>query len=64
MAEPTGSERVHGYCGRCIARCGCLAAVEDGPFTPASNLTGTTAVDSVSGTAPHRSYLCEIRRAA
>jgi anaerobic selenocysteine-containing dehydrogenase len=27
-------------------------------------LIGSKAVDPVSGTAPHRSYLCEIRRAA
>ena len=33
MADPTSSERVHGYCGLCIARCGCVAVVEDGRFT-------------------------------
>jgi hypothetical protein len=27
-------------------------------------LIGTAVRDPVSGTAPHRSYLCEIRRAA
>ena len=30
MAEP---ERVHTYCGLCIARCGAVAVVEDGRFT-------------------------------
>ncbi len=33
MADPTSSERVHGYCGFCIARCGSVAVVEDGRFT-------------------------------
>src|SRR5712691_9261251 len=33
MADPTGTERIHGYCGLCIARCGCVAVVEDGRFT-------------------------------
>jgi anaerobic selenocysteine-containing dehydrogenase len=33
MAEATSTERVHGYCGLCIARCGCVAVVEDGRFT-------------------------------
>src|SRR5271156_3699792 len=32
MAEATSRERVHGYCGLCIARCGCVAVVEDGRF--------------------------------
>ena len=30
---PTGTERIHGYCGLCIARCGSIAIVEDGRFT-------------------------------
>ena len=33
MADPTSNKRVHGYCGLCIARCGCVAVVEDGRFT-------------------------------
>src|SRR5271169_2483655 len=33
MADPTRTQRVHGYCGLCIARCGCVAVVEDGRFT-------------------------------
>jgi anaerobic selenocysteine-containing dehydrogenase len=32
MADPTSTQRVHGYCGLCIARCGCIAVVEDGRF--------------------------------
>jgi anaerobic selenocysteine-containing dehydrogenase len=33
MADPTGTQRIHGYCGLCIARCGSVAVVEDGRFT-------------------------------
>jgi len=33
MVDPTGTHRVHGYCAMCIARCGCVAVVEDGRFT-------------------------------
>ena len=33
MADPTGAQHVHGYCGLCIARCGCVAVVENGCFT-------------------------------
>ncbi|HEV2334250.1 MAG TPA: molybdopterin-dependent oxidoreductase, partial [Stellaceae bacterium] len=33
MAEQAGAERVHTYCGLCIARCGAVAVVEDGRFT-------------------------------
>jgi anaerobic selenocysteine-containing dehydrogenase len=33
MVGSTGTQRVHGYCGLCIARCGCIAVVEDGRFT-------------------------------
>ena len=33
MTNLTGTRRVHGYCGLCIARCGCVAVVEDGRFT-------------------------------
>jgi hypothetical protein len=33
MAEPTGTQHIHGYCGLCIARCGTVATVEDGRFT-------------------------------
>jgi anaerobic selenocysteine-containing dehydrogenase len=27
------SKKIHGYCSLCIARCGCIATVEDGRFT-------------------------------
>jgi anaerobic selenocysteine-containing dehydrogenase len=33
MAESTGTQHIHGYCGLCIARCGTVATVEDGRFT-------------------------------
>jgi anaerobic selenocysteine-containing dehydrogenase len=33
MADPTNTQRVHGYCGMCIARCGSVAVVEAGRFT-------------------------------
>ena len=33
MADTTNTQRVHGYCGLCIARCGSVAVVEDGRFT-------------------------------
>src|SRR5262245_48589233 len=33
MAEQTGTQRIHGYCGLCIARCGTVATVENGRFT-------------------------------
>ena len=33
MAEHTDTQRIHGYCGLCIARCGTVATVEDGRFT-------------------------------
>jgi anaerobic selenocysteine-containing dehydrogenase len=33
MADHTGTQRIHGYCGLCIARCGTVATVEDGRFT-------------------------------
>jgi anaerobic selenocysteine-containing dehydrogenase len=33
MADPTQPQRVHGYCGLCIARCGSIAVVENGRFT-------------------------------
>jgi anaerobic selenocysteine-containing dehydrogenase len=33
MADPTSLQRVHGYCGLCIARCGSIAVVENGRFT-------------------------------
>ena len=109
MAASTNTQRVHGYCGLCIARCGCRrrrrpvcpsrtrsrsrtgkALFAKGRAPPklvdhpkrvtrplgrtrptgdpdGTNLnltTGTPALDPVSGTASHRSYLCEIRRAA
>ena len=31
-AAQSGTARIHGYCGLCIARCGCVAEVEDGRF--------------------------------
>jgi anaerobic selenocysteine-containing dehydrogenase len=33
MTDQTGTRRIHGYCGLCIARCGTVATVEDGRFT-------------------------------
>src|SRR6187549_509150 len=33
MANRAGTQRIHGYCGLCIARCGTVATVEDGRFT-------------------------------
>ena len=33
MADHDGPQRVHVYCGLCIARCGAVAVVEDGQFT-------------------------------
>ena len=33
MADHTGTQRIHGYCGLCIARCGTVATVEEGRFT-------------------------------
>ena len=33
MADHTGTQRIHGYCGLCIARCGAVATVEEGRFT-------------------------------
>ena len=33
MADHTGTQRIHGYCALCIARCGTVATVEDGRFT-------------------------------
>jgi hypothetical protein len=33
MADPTGTQHIHGYCGLCIARCGTVATVEEGRFT-------------------------------
>jgi anaerobic selenocysteine-containing dehydrogenase len=33
MAEPTGTQRIHGYCGLCRASCGTVATVENGRFT-------------------------------
>jgi anaerobic selenocysteine-containing dehydrogenase len=32
MADRT-AQRIHTYCGLCIARCGAVATVEDGSFT-------------------------------
>src|SRR5205823_9920411 len=33
MAASTDVQRVHTFCGLCIARCGAVAVVEDGRFT-------------------------------
>jgi anaerobic selenocysteine-containing dehydrogenase len=33
MADHVDTQRIHGYCGLCIARCGTVATVEDGRFT-------------------------------
>lgn len=33
MADHASIQRIHGYCGLCIARCGTVATVEEGRFT-------------------------------
>lgn len=33
MSDQTGTQRIHGYCALCIARCGTVATVEGGRFT-------------------------------
>jgi anaerobic selenocysteine-containing dehydrogenase len=33
MADHTSTQRIHGYCALCIARCGTVATVEEGRFT-------------------------------
>src|SRR5438105_4108839 len=33
MADHTGTQRIHGHCALCIARCGTVATVEAGRFT-------------------------------
>jgi anaerobic selenocysteine-containing dehydrogenase len=33
IAHPAGSQRIHTFCGLCIARCGAVAIVEGGRFT-------------------------------
>src|SRR5947209_18125861 len=33
MADTSRTQRIQGYCGLCIARCGTVATVEDGRFT-------------------------------
>jgi anaerobic selenocysteine-containing dehydrogenase len=33
MGDPASVQRIRGYCGFCIARCGTVATVEDGRFT-------------------------------
>lgn len=33
MADHSGLQRIHSYCGLCIARCGAVATVEEGHFT-------------------------------
>jgi anaerobic selenocysteine-containing dehydrogenase len=33
MTGQAGTQRIHGYCGLCIARCGTVATVVDGRFT-------------------------------
>jgi len=33
MAGDAGTQRVHTFCGLCIARCGAIAVVEEGRFT-------------------------------
>ncbi|HEX7268136.1 MAG TPA: molybdopterin-dependent oxidoreductase, partial [Streptosporangiaceae bacterium] len=33
MSGPAGTQRIHGYCSLCIARCGTVATVVDGRFT-------------------------------
>src|SRR3989449_4935003 len=33
MADTSSTQRIQGYCGLCIARCGTVATVEEGRFT-------------------------------
>jgi len=33
MSATPATTRIHGFCGLCIARCGCIATVQDGRFT-------------------------------
>jgi anaerobic selenocysteine-containing dehydrogenase len=33
LTQRAGTQRIHGYCGLCIARCGTVATVEGGRFT-------------------------------
>src|SRR5882762_1369836 len=33
MAGHAGTQRIHGYCGLCVARCGAIAVVEESRFT-------------------------------
>src|ERR1041384_2507 len=33
MTTGTSAERIHGYCGLCISRCGSVAVIENGRFT-------------------------------
>ena len=33
IADQTSTQRIHGYCALCIARCGTVATVEGGRFT-------------------------------
>src|SRR6266436_9184281 len=33
MADTSRTQRIQGYCGLCIARCGTVATVEEGRFT-------------------------------
>lgn len=33
MGDDANQQRIHGYCGLCVARCGTVAVIEDGRFT-------------------------------
>ena len=71
-------ERIPGYCALCISRCGSIAVVENGrflalepdpshdPFGPEGAnpnlIIGNAAIDPISGSVPHRAYLCQISR--
>ena len=34
MADHASTQKIHGHCALCIARCGTIATVEDGRFVP------------------------------
>jgi len=68
-------ERIPSYCALCVSRCGAIAVVENGrfialepdPLHPTGAnfnlIMGNSAIDPVSGSVPHRAYLCQVRRA-
>ena len=62
MVAAKNAERIPGYCALCTSSCGCVSVVEDGANVNA--VIGNRETDPISGSVPHRSYLCEITRIA